>query len=308
MLSQGEYQYLALVENVIGRGHRRAAENDRTGVATRVLHGATMRFDLSDGVLPLLTTKRVPFKAVMHELLWFLDGETNIRPLLENNVHIWSDWPHAKYVRQTGDTISMEEFERRVLQDAEFAEQWGDLGPVYGKQWRRWQGPDGKVIDQLSELVDTLRNRPDSRRALFHGWNVADISQMALPPCHLLYQCFVAPLREGETKRRLSLTLYQRSCDLGLGVPFNIASASLLVHMLAQQADLLPGELFWVGHDVHVYENHVVPLQIQLGRSPGKFPTVSLLRRPPSLFDYQESDFQLNGYKPQSSIPMEVAV
>ena len=304
----GEHQYLDLVRDVIETGARRAAENDRTGVATRVLHGASMRFDLSGGTVPLLTTKRVPFKAVLHELLWFLSGQTSIRPLLENNVHIWSDWPHAKFVRETGEAISMGEFEQRVLKDAAFAARWGDLGPVYGKQWRRWQAPDGRVIDQLADLVDRLRKSPDSRRALFHGWNVADLDQMALPPCHLLYQCFVAPLREGETKRRLSLTLYQRSCDMGLGVPFNIASASLLVHLLAQQVDMLPGELFWVGHDVHVYENHVEPLGQQLSRQPGAFPTVALLRRPASLFEYQAADIRLDGYAPQPAISMDVAV
>lgn len=303
-----EKQYLDLVENIIETGHRRPAENDRTGVGTRVVHGATMRFDLSDGKLPLLTTKRVPFKAVLHELLWFISGQTNIRPLVMNNVHIWSDWPHAKYVKQTGENISMSEFEQRVLRDEAFAMKWGDLGPVYGKQWRRWETPQGDEIDQLAQLIDLLRNNPDSRRALFHGWNVADLDKMALPPCHLLYQCFVAPLREGETRRRLSLTLYQRSCDIGLGVPFNIASASLLVHMLAQQADMIPGELFWVGHDVHVYENHVEPLRQQLARTPGQFPTLEIKRRPESLFDYQASDFELIGYNPQATIKMDVAV
>lgn len=303
-----EKQYLDLVENIIETGHRRPAESDRTGVGTRVVHGATMRFDLSDGKLPLLTTKRVPFKAVLHELLWFISGQTNIRPLVMNNVHIWSDWPHAKYVKQTGENISMSEFEQRVLRDEAFAMKWGDLGPVYGKQWRRWETPQGDEIDQLAQLIDLLRNNPDSRRALFHGWNVADLDKMALPPCHLLYQCFVAPLREGETRRRLSLTLYQRSCDIGLGVPFNIASASLLVHMLAQQADMIPGELFWVGHDVHVYENHVEPLRQQLARTPGQFPTLEIKRRPESLFDYQASDFELIGYNPQATIKMDVAV
>lgn len=303
-----EYQYLNLVKDVIDHGYIRPAENDRTGVATRVIHGATMRFDLSGGVIPLLTTKRVPFRAVMYELLWFISGKTSIRPLLENNVHIWSDWPHAKYVQATGENITMAEFEQRVLNDTEFAQQWGDLGPVYGKQWRRWQAPDGRVIDQLADLVERLRKSPDSRRALFHGWNVADLDQMALPPCHLLYQCFVAPLREGETKRRLSLTLYQRSCDMGLGVPFNIASASLLVHMLAQQLDMLPGELFWVGHDVHVYENHIQPLLTQLARTPGQFPTLEIKRKPASLFEYQGEDFELVGYNPQSTIKMDVAV
>lgn len=303
-----EKQYLDLVESVIETGHHRLAENDRTGVGTRVIHGATMRFDLRDGKLPLLSTKRVPFKAVLNELLWFISGDTNIRPLLVNNVHIWSDWPHAKFVKQTGENISMSEFEQRVLRDEAFARKWGDLGPVYGKQWRRWQGPDGRVIDQLSELVNTLRKSPDSRRALFHGWNVADLDQMALPPCHLLYQCFVAPLRQGEDKRRLSLTLYQRSCDMGLGVPFNIASASLLVHMLAQQLDMLPGELFWVGHDVHVYENHVEPLRQQLTRVPGEFPVVNIKQRATSLFNFQASDFELVGYNPQPTIKMDVAV
>jgi thymidylate synthase len=302
-----EQQYLDLVSLAIEQGYRRPAQDDRTGVATRVLHGATMRFDLSKGQVPLLTTKRVPYRAVVRELLWFLSGVTNIRPLLQHNVHIWSDWPHAKFVQHTGEDITMTEFEQRVLRDHAFAERWGDLGPVYGKQWRRWQAPDGREIDQLSDLVRRLRQTPDSRRLLFHGWNVADIDQMALPPCHLLYQCFVAPSNDGG-KRRLSLTLYQRSCDLGLGVPFNVASAATLVHMLAQQVDMLPGELFWVGHDVHVYENHVEPLRGQLLRTPGDFPTLGLVRRPADLFSYEDADFQLDGYNPQAAIPMAVAV
>jgi thymidylate synthase len=293
-----EGQYLSLVRKIIDEGVDRP---DRTGIGTRALHGETMRFDLSDGRIPLLTTKRVPWKAIVHELIWFLSGETNIRPLLENNVHIWSDWPHAKYQKETGEALSMTDFEQRLLGSPEFAAKWGDLGPVYGKQWRRWEGPDGKVYDQVSDVLNRIRKDPSSRRLLFHGWNVADLEQMALPPCHLLYQFFV----EGN---RLSLTMYQRSCDVGLGLPFNLASCALLVRLAAQQTDLEPGSLFWVGHDVHLYQNHLEPIKAQLEREPTEFPRLYLLSRPSDLFGYKIDDLELTGYTPAPSIKMEIAV
>lgn len=294
-----ELQYLALVQDIITNGDR--VENERTGVGTLSVHGRTLRFDLSDGTVPLLTTKRVPWKSVAGELLWFLSGSSNIRPLLQEKVTIWSEWPHANYIKKTGSTISVREFEAKILADAAFAEKWGDLGPVYGVQWRRWKGSDGKVYDQIGKLVHDLKHNPGSRRLLFHAWNVAEVEQMALPPCHLLYQCHVA---EG----RLSMSLYQRSCDTALGVPFNIASAAFLVHMLAQQTGLKPGSLFWVGHDVHLYLNHLDPIAGQLDRTPRSFPKLSFSRHPESLFNYKRSDFVIQGYEPDPSIKMEVAV
>jgi len=293
-----ERQYLDLIADIIENGVDRG---DRTGVGTRALHGKSLRFDLADESLPLLTTKSVPLRVVGEELFWFLDGETNIRPLLEKNVHIWSEWPHAAFVKKTGEAIDLKAFEARVLESEEFALAWGDLGPVYGKNWRRWEGPDGKVYDQISDVLARMKRDPDSRRLLFHGWNVAEIEQMALPPCHLLYQFFVA-------NGRLSLTLYQRSCDAALGLPFNLASAALLVRMFAQQAGLEPGELFWVGHDVHLYSNHIEPIAAQLTREPKPFPKLKLLRKPDSLFGYSMDDFQLVGYKPAPKIVLPVAV
>jgi thymidylate synthase len=293
-----ERQYLDLVQEILGSGEFR---DDRTGVGTFAIHGATMRFDLSDGHIPLLTTKKTAWKAAVKELLWFLSGETNIRPLLSAGVHIWSDWPHQKFIQSTGERISMAEFEARVLDDSEFAVRWGDLGPIYGAQWRRWEGKDGKIYDQISTLVEQIKTNPSSRRLLFHAWNVAEVDQMALPPCHLLYQYFVG-------NGRLSCTLYQRSVDVGLGLPFNIIGASALLRMIAQQCDLTPGDLFWVGHDVHIYSNHSEGLTAQCDRTPRPFPKLEIKRRPASLFDYHIDDFAVHGYEPHPHIAMAVAV
>lgn len=292
-----EGQYLDLIRAICQWGVDRP---DRTQVGTRALHGETLRFDLSDGRVPLLSTKKMPWKKVLHELSWFLDGGTNIRPLLLKKVRIWSEWPHQRYVRETGEHLSLEAFEQRIVRDEAFAAQWGELGPVYGKQWRAWQGPDGKVYDQISDLLARLRKDPYSRRLLFHGWNVAEVDQMLLPPCHLLYQYFVA-------NGRLSCTVYQRSCDVGLGLPFNLLSASFLLRMIAQQVDMEPGELFWVGHDVHLYANHIVPIQVQLERTPRPFPALEL-RKANSLFDYTVKDFEIFGYDPDPAIDLPIAV
>ena len=295
-----ERQYLSLLEEIIEEGI--VVKNDRTGVGTKKIHGATMRFDLSDGTIPLLTTKFVPWKAVAHELMWFLSGSTNIRPLLENKVTIWSEWPHQKYVELTGDNISVKEFEQKIVENEEFAQKYGSIGPGYGHQWRHWEGPDGEVFDQISDCVNRIKNDPHSRRILFHGWNVAQLKDMALPPCHLLYQFFVA---DG----RLSLTMYQRSCDVGLGVPFNIASCAMLVRMMAQQTNLKPGSLFWVGHDVHLYSNHIEKLQQeQLTRTPSPFPRFLLTNIPPTLFDYKIGHMDVVDYNHQGKISLPVAV
>ncbi len=292
-----EEQYLALLKRLLTEGVRRG---DRTGTGTLALFGCQMRFDLAGG-FPLLTTKRVFYRAAIHELLWFLSGETNIRPLLENDVRIWSEWPMTKYNQATGDNLSKREFEERVLQDDEFAARWGDLGPVYGKQWRRWEKADGGYVDQISQLVDDIRYNPESRRLLFTGWNVGELHQMALPPCHMTYQYFVA---EG----RLSCQLYQRSADSLLGLPWNIAEASLLLHMLAQQCELDPGELVWTGGDVHLYANHQAQAQLQLERQPRRLPQLQIKRTPASIFDYRFDDFAITGYDPHPHIPAPVAI
>lgn len=292
-----EHQYLDLMQQVLTSGNHRV---DRTGVGTLSLFGALARFDLSHSV-PVLTTKRVYWKTAVKEMLWFLTGQTNIRSLLEENVRIWTDWPLARYRRETHEAIDQATFERRVVDDEDFALRWGELGPVYGKQWRRWLGPDGREHDQIATLVSTLRSNPASRRMLFHAWNVAEIDQMALPPCHMVYQYHVA---DG----RLSCLLFQRSVDLVLGAPFNWAAASALLLMLAQQCDLAPGEFVWVGGDVHIYSNHVDQARLQLAREPRPFPRMRLVRRPPSIDDYRIEDFELDAYDPHPPIKADVAV
>lgn len=294
----GEEQYLDLVRRTWAEG---VVQRDRTGVGTKALFGATMRFDLSDGRVPLLTVKRVYWKTALRELLWFLTGDTSIRPLVAQGVSIWTDWPLDRYRRETGDTIDRAAFERRIVEDAAFAARWGDLGPVYGKQWRRWQGPDGREHDQIAALVRSLRDNPASRRHIFTGWNVPELDAMALPPCHMTYQYQVA---DG----RLNGILYQRSCDLGLGFPFNIFEAAVLLRMLAQQSDLEPGELIWMGADVHLYVNHGDLVETMLARTPRAFPALTLARRPDSLFDYRFEDFDVAGYDPHPAISAPVAV
>ena len=294
-----EYQYLELLERVLGSGDERI---DRTGVGTRALFGAMLRFDLSDGTAPILTTKRVYWKTAVKEMLWFVSGGTNIRELLRANVRIWTDWPLARHRTETGEDLSQDEFERRVLEDDAFAARWGELGPVYGRQWRRWRGSDGREHDQLASLVETLREDPASRRMLFHGWNVAELDAMALPPCHLLYQYHVT------SSGRLDCLLFQRSADLLLGAPFNFVGAAALQLMLADQAELTPGELVWVGGDVHLYSNHVEQAREQLSREPLAWPTVRLTRHPDDIDGYRIEDFEVGGYAPHAAIRAEVAV
>ena len=295
-----EAQYLNLMRRVWADGARRG---DRTGTGTRALFGETLRFDLSDGTVPILTTKRVFWKTAVREMLWFLGGETSIVPLVRDGVHIWTDWPLEKFTKATGEVLSRDAFEARLLADADFAAKWGDLGPVYGHQWRHWPRFPGDAdgIDQIAALVDGLRYNPASRRHIFTGWNVADLDRMALPPCHMTYQYFVA---DG----RLSGILYQRSCDLGLGFAFNIFEAALLLRMLAQQCDLEPGEIVWMGADCHLYVNHAALVETQLAREPKPFPTLNLLRRPPSILDYRFEDFEVTGYDPHPAISAPVAV
>jgi thymidylate synthase len=247
-------------------------KSDRTGTGTVSVFGYQMRFDLGEG-FPLVTTKRVHFPSVAKELLWFLRGEGNVRSLQEDGVTIWDEW----------------------------ADESGDLGPVYGVQWRSWPAPDGGTIDQIAEAVRLLREEPDSRRIIVSAWNVADLHEMALMPCHAFFQLYVA---DG----RVSCQIYQRSADVFLGVPFNIASYSLLTHMFAQQADLEPGELVWTGGDCHIYDNHREQVETQLGRDPYAYPTLNLLRRPPSIFEYAFEDFEVEGYVHHPAIRAPVAV
>lgn len=294
-----EYQYLDMLRRVLERGDPRT---DRTGVGTLSRFGEMARFDLSRGEAPILTTKRVYWKTSVKEMLWFLTGGTNIRELLAANVRIWSDWPLARYRRETGEAITQDDFERRVLDDADFAARWGELGPVYGRQWRGWIGPDGTPHDQIAAVIELLRTNPASRRILFHGWNVPDIASMALPPCHLLYQYHVS------SDGRLSCILYQRSADILLGVPFNWTGGVALQLMLAQQAGLELGEFVWMGGDVHLYRNHVEQAREQLGRTPRPLPKMSLVRRRPSIDAYEIDDFAVEGYDPHPPIRADVAV
>ncbi len=294
-----EEQYLDLMERILDHGDRR---EDRTGVGTLSVFGAMMRFDLSGGSFPLLTTKRVFWKLAVKEMLWFLAGGTNIRPLLEQNVRIWTDWPLRRYRDATGEAISQEAFERRVIEDEAFARRWGDLGPVYGKQWRRWQDGEGREHDQIAGVIETLKTNPGSRRMLFHAWNVPELDRMALPPCHMVYQFHVAK------ENRLNMLIFQRSCDLFLGAPFNLAGGAALQAMIAQQTGLEPGELVWMGGDVHLYLNHLDQAREQLRRAPRGFPTLALTRRPPSIDDYRIEDFEVSGYRPHEAIAAEVAV
>ena len=284
---------------------------DRTGVGTRSILGATMRFSLADDAVPLLTTKRVYWKAAAREMLWFLSGETNIRPLVAQGVHIWTDWPLDSYRKATGEDIDRDAFEARIVDDAGFAARWGDLGPVYGAQWTNWPRyePAGEGLfrraeqghNQIAELVEAIRTNPGSRRLLFTGWNVAELAGMALPPCHMTYQFHVA---DG----KLSGLLFQRSCDLGLGFAFNIFGLSMLTRMLAQQCDLEAGEVVWSGGDVHLYLNHAQLVESQIGRRPSGAPKLKLMRRPESIFAYRIEDFEVSDYAPQAAISAPVAV
>ena len=302
-----EWQYLDLMRHIWERGDERI---DRTGIGTRSVFGPQLRLDLSDGRVPLLTTKRVFWKAAAREMLWFLTGETNIRPLLAQGVTIWSDWPLAKYREATGRQITQEEFEARIVKDAAFALRWGDLGPVYGKQWVDWPTYEpagegtfraGAGVNQVAQLIDGLRRNPGGRRHIIEGWNVTELERMALPPCHKTYQFHVA----GD---RLSCQLYQRSCDVALGLPFNLFGAALLARLVARLRRDQPGELIWTGGDTHLYLNHAELVEEQLSREPDGDPRLELVRRPDSIFDYRFEDFAVTDYAPQGRLSAPVAV
>jgi len=262
-------QYLEFLRHIRLQG---APKQDRTGTGTLSVFGYQMRFDLAEG-FPLVTTKKLHVRSIVHELLWFLSGDTNVRYLREQGVTIWDEW----------------------------ADENGDLGPVYGKQWRSWPTAEGGNIDQLATVVQQLRRDPNSRRILVSAWNVGELDRMALLPCHALFQFYVA-------NRKLSCQLYQRSADALLGVPFNIASYALLTHMLAQQCDLDVGEFIWTGGDCHLYLNHLAQADLQLSRAPYPLPRLHIRRRPPSLFDYTFEDFEILDYRSHAPIPAPVAV
>jgi thymidylate synthase len=262
-------QYLDFLSRIQKEG---AKKTDRTGTGITSVFGHQMRFDLSEG-FPLVTTKKVHLRSIIHELLWFLQGDTNIHYLQENKVRIWNEW----------------------------ADENGDLGPVYGAQWRSWRTADGETVDQISQLIEQIKTNPNSRRLIVNAWNVGEIPKMALPPCHLLFQFYVAD-------NRLSCMLYQRSADAFLGVPFNIASYSLLVHMIAQQCDLDVGEFVWTGGDCHIYSNHEEQVALQLSRTPYDLPQLKITRRPDSIFDYKFEDFDVLNYQSHPAIKGMVAV
>jgi thymidylate synthase len=259
-----------------------------------------LRQDLGKG-LPLLTTKRVYWKLAAKEMLWFLTGQTNIRDLVRQGVGIWTDWPLDRYRKASGDEIEQSEFEQRIIEDEEFAQRWGELGPVYGKQWRRWLGPDGREHDQITQLVHDIRHNPTSRRLLFTGWNVAELAEMALPPCHMTYQFHVS-------KGRLSCALFQRSADIFLGVPFNLFGASLLTHMLAQQTGLEVGNLVWFGGDVHLYTSAEDQAREQIARQPRALPRLFLRTHPKDIDSYAIEDIVVEDYDPHPPIKADVAV
>lgn len=262
-------QYETLLEHVYKTG---VDKNDRTGVGTRSVFGYQMRFNLAEG-FPLVTTKKLHIRSIVHELLWFLSGSSNIKYLHDNGVSIWDEW----------------------------ADENGDLGPVYGVQWRSWPAADGRKIDQITNLVEGIKRNPDSRRHLVVAWNPTEVDKMALPPCHCLFQFYVA-------NGKLSCQLYQRSCDIFLGVPFNIASYSLLTHMIAQQCDLDVGDFVWTGGDCHIYKNHFEQVELQLSRTPRAYPKLVICRKPASIFDYKFEDFVIEGYDPWPHIKAPIAV
>jgi len=296
--------YLQLLELVKSTGKRRT---DRTGTGTISVFGAQARFDLSQG-FPLLTTKKLHLKSIIHELLWFLSGDTNIRYLAQHNVHIWDDWVFDAYQHsEQYQGESMKEFSQRVADDEAFASSWGDLGPVYGKQWRRWTAHDGSEIDQIAYAIQQIKTNPDSRRIIVSGWNVADLQglikgQRSAPPlCHTMFQFYVD---EGE----LSCQLYQRSADLFLGVPFNIASYSLLTIMIAQVCGLKAKEFIHTFGDLHIYLNHLDQVNEQLSRSPRPAPQIKINPAVSSIDDFKFEDFELVGYDPHPRIKAPIAL
>ncbi|MBF2628361.1 thymidylate synthase [Listeria marthii] len=312
-------QYLDLEKYVLENGTQKG---DRTGTGTISTFGYQMRFDLQEG-FPIMTTKRVPFKLVVSELLWFLHGDTNIRYLLQHNNNIWNEWAFERFVKSDdykGEDMTdfglraesdpafkevyqaeMSQFKKRILEDEAFANKYGELGNIYGKQWREWKTSQGETIDQLADLIEMIKTNPNSRRLIVSAWNPEDIPNMALPPCHSLFQFYVA---DG----KLSCQLYQRSADIFLGVPFNIASYALLTHLIAREVGLDVGEFIHTMGDAHLYNNHIEQVKEQLSRTPHALPKLVLSDKPATIFDFDVADISLDGYNPDPAIKAPISV
>ncbi|MBI2588600.1 thymidylate synthase [Candidatus Saccharibacteria bacterium] len=303
-------QYLDLLKDIKTNGSQKS---DRTGVGTLSVFGRQLRFDLSRG-FPAVTTKKLFMRGIIHELIWFLQGSSNIKYLVDNDVHIWDEWPYKHYLTKQDKKVpgssseewqvGIKEFTEKIKTDEAFAKKWGELGPVYGYQWRSWPTPDGKHIDQISKVLDMIKKEPDSRRMIVSAWNVADIDEMAkagLPPCHLLFQFYVAG-------GKLSCQMYQRSADTFLGVPFNIASYALLTMMMAQATGLKPGDFVHTFGDTHLYLTHLEQVDLQLSRTPKALPTMKINPSVKSVFDFKIDDFELEGYDPHPGIKASIAV
>lgn len=312
-------QYLQLCQTILANG---AVKDDRTGTGTKSIFGYQMRFDLTKG-FPLLTTKRTAMRLIVSELLWFLKGDTNVRTLIAENNHIWDEWAFEKWVKSEdyngpdmtdfGLRAAQDEafqqivdeqmtiFRERILSDDEFAKSYGDLGPVYGRQWRSWPSADGTSIDQLKNVIHSLKNNPDSRRHIVTAWNPSEVDQMALPPCHTFFQFYVAD-------NKLSCQLYQRSADVFLGVPFNIASYALLTHLIARECNLEVGEFVHTLGDAHIYSNHINQVNEQLTREPRDLPILTISSEKESIFELETSDISIEGYNPHPRIKAPIAV
>ncbi len=296
-------QYLDLLQHILDNGTKK---EDRTGTGTIAVFGHQMRFDLAKG-FPLLTTKKTFMRGITHELLWFLQGETNVKYLVDNNVKIWNEWPFQKFLEEKNLTEKypkyseewkeqLKKFVEEIKNNSEFAARWGNLGPVYGRQWRNFGG-----VDQISQVIEQIKNKPHSRRHIVVAWNPPEVDKMALPPCHLLFQFYVS-------NNKLSCQLYQRSCDVFLGVPFNIASYALLTMMIAQVCELELGDFVWTGGDVHIYSNHLDQVKEQLNRETRELPTMKINPNIKNIFDFKIEDFTLENYDPHPRIKAPIAV
>jgi thymidylate synthase len=291
-------QYLDLLKHIMENG---SPKGDRTGTGTISTFGYQMRFDLAKG-FPLLTTKKVHLKSIIHELLWFIKGETNIKYLVDNGVRIWNEWPYRNF-QKTGDynRESLQEFVERIKNDEEFAKKHGNLGPVYGRQWRHFEGPEGKYVDQLAEVIKNIKSNPHSRRLIINSWNPPLVPDMALPPCHMMFHFYV-------NNNKLSCLLYQRSADSFLGVPFNIASYALLTLMVAQVTNLEPGEFIHTLGDAHIYNDHLEQVKLQMTRTPKSLPKMTLNKKIDNIENFKFEDFKLSNYNPHPAIKGKVSV